>query len=165
MTPNRPAARVRRARAADYIQIRELGPELTTGMAPWRSSAGQHAAVTSWVDASLASADDEGHAVFVAASETDPDEPSKAVLGFVCVVERTHFTGEREAYVGELVVARCDRKRGFGRALMAAAEDRARRRGLARISLQTGASNSAARAAYAKLGYLNEGVTLSKSLH
>lgn len=86
------------------------------------------------------------------------------MVGFVSVTERVHFTGEREGYVGELVVARERRKRGIGRSLMAAAEDWARRRQLTRISLETGSQNTAARAIYEDLGYLAEQVTLSKSL-
>ena len=37
-----------------------------------------------------------------------------AVLGFAGVGERTHFSGQREAYRGELVVAPPARRRGIG---------------------------------------------------
>ncbi len=48
--------------------------------------------------------------------------------------ERLHFTGERQGYVGELVVAPPHRRAGVAATLMAAAEDWARRRGLASLS-------------------------------
>ena len=44
-------------------------------MPAWRSPEGQRAAVESWIDAALTAAEEEGHAVFVAAA-TAPDEPS-----------------------------------------------------------------------------------------
>lgn len=86
------------------------------------------------------------------------------MLGFVSVAERTHFSGDREGSVGELVVAPSFRKQGVGRALMAAAEDWVRQRGLTRVSLETGSANAGARNAYTRLGYVDEQVTLTKAL-
>ncbi len=53
-------------------------------------------------------------------------------------------------------------RRGVGAALVAAAEDWASQRGLARITLETGAANLGARRFYAALGYADEDVRLSK---
>ena len=47
---------------------------------------------------------------------------------------------------------------------MAAAEEWARRQGLACVSLDTGAANTRARAFYAALGYEEEDVRLTKRL-
>lgn len=149
---------VRRVRAADHARIRALAPELLAGMADWRPAAGRRAAVVGWVDAALAGADRDDRAVFVAVA------PDDAVVGFAGVTERGHFTGQREGYVGELVVAPEYRARGAARGLMAAAEDWVRRRGLTRLSLETGSANAPARAAYARLGYVEEQVTLTKAL-
>ncbi len=163
MRPSREELHVRTLQLDDHGQIRDLAAELTTRMPAWRSPEGQRAAVESWIDPALAAAEDEGHAVFVAAAST-PDAPSDVVLGFVSTAERTHFTGERERYIGELVVVPRARRQGIAAVLIAAAEDWVRRRGLTRISLETGAENTAARAAYASLGYLEEQVTLTKTL-
>ncbi len=78
--------------------------------------------------------------------------------------ERTHFTGEREGYIGELVVVPRARRQGIAAAPIATVEGWARRRGLSRISLETGADNRGARTTYASLGYLEEQVTLTKTL-
>jgi len=77
---------------------------------------------------------------------------------------RPHFTGTPEAYVGELVVAEEAEGRGVGRALMAAVEDWARAHGLGRVSLETGAANTAARGFYRALGYDESDVRLTKSV-
>jgi len=75
-------------------------------------------------------------------------------VGLVTVGHRRHFAGELDAYIGELIVAEAAEGRGIGRLLMRAAEDWADSRGLRRLTLETGAANSAARAFYASLGYL-----------
>ena len=73
-----------------------------------------------------------------------------------------HFTGDPDAYVGELVIDRRMEGRGAGRALIAAAEEWAASRGPARITLETGARNHRARRFYESAGYEEEGIRLSK---
>lgn len=109
-------------------------------------------AIRRWVRDSL-----EGGTVLVA-------EDEGTIVGFASVKERDHFTGLRLAYVGELAVAELSEGRGVGRALMAAVEAWARERGLARILLETGAANTEARAFYARLGFEDSEVTLSKAV-
>lgn len=127
------------------------------GAAPWVDLDAMRAAVEGWFGESLERHADGDRAVFVA-------EGGGRVVGFVTVSERVHFTGSREAYVGELVVAEESERRGVGRALMAAAEDWARGRGLARISLDTGAANADALGFYGALGYEEDDVRLSKAV-
>ncbi len=86
------------------------------------------------------------------------------IAGLVTVAERKHFTGQLDGYVGELVTAPGLERRGIGRQLMAAAEQWATDRGLACLTLETGAANQAARAFYAALGYADEDVRLTKRL-
>lgn len=86
------------------------------------------------------------------------------VAGFVSLGARAHFTGELDAYVGELVVAQADEGWGVGRALVAAAEGWALQRGLVRITLETGAANSGARAFSSALGFAEEDVRLTRTL-
>lgn len=63
-----------------------------------------------------------------------------------------HWTGDLDAYVGELATAEHLEGRGIGRALLARAEEWARGRGLDRITLDAGAANTHARGFYTSLG-------------
>lgn len=146
---------VRRYAEADRAAVIALAPRLTEGVAGWRDRRAVRAAVLGWVTESLAAAAADDHAVLVA-------DDDGMVLGFVTCAEREHFTGEVDGYVGELVVAGGCVRRGVGSALMAAAEQWAADRGLSRITLETGAANTAARGFYGALGYRNEDVRLSK---
>jgi GNAT superfamily N-acetyltransferase len=143
---------VRAYEPRDRDAIEALTPRLCVGIAHWIDAAAMLDAIRGWVYGSV-----ENGTVFVA-------EDDGTVVGFASVRERDHFTGLRLAYVGELAVAESSEGRGVGRALMAATESWARERGLARILLETGAANGGARAFYARLGFEESEVTLSKSL-
>ncbi|MDR8412126.1 GNAT family N-acetyltransferase [Nonomuraea sp. 3-1Str] len=84
------------------------------------------------------------------------------VAGFVTMATRRHFTGQVDAYIGELVVRAGAERIGVGRALMNAAESWARAHGLRRVTLETGAANVRARSFYQGLGYAEEEVRLSR---
>jgi ribosomal protein S18 acetylase RimI-like enzyme len=146
---------VRRYAESDRAAVVALAPRLTEGVAGWRDRRAVRAAVLDWVTGSLATAAADDHAVFVA-------DDDGMVLGFVTCGERDHFTGQIDGYVGELVVAGGCVRRGVGRGLMAAAEQWAADRGLAHLTLETGAANTAARGFYGALGYRDEDVRLSK---
>ncbi len=88
----------------------------------------------------------------------------REVLGFAGAEEQHHFTGQPQAYLGELVVAPGARRRGVAAALVGAVEEWARSRGLPVVTLDTGAANGPARALYARLGYVEEQVTLTRVL-
>lgn len=77
---------------------------------------------------------------------------------------REHFTGDLDAYIGELAVAPWAEGGGAGRALLHAAERWARDNGYARITLETSAANLRARHFYYRGGYLDEAVRLTKEL-
>lgn len=151
------AVDVRRYEPDDRDAVLLLGRRLTSGIASWRDPAAAAAAVDGWARSSVDRAGTDGRAVFVAVDRG-------AVVGFVSVTERTHFTGEVEGYVRELAVAETGVRAGTGRALMAAAQTWASDRGLRRLSLETGAGNTAARSFYAALGYEEEEVRLSRGL-
>ncbi len=150
------AARVRPLRPEDREQVLALAPRLTEGVAPWRDPAAVADTVIGWVTGSMDSACAPGHAVFVA-------ELDGRVGGVITVAERVHFTGQTDAYVGELAVAVDLERRGIATGLMAAAEAWAARRGLAFVTLDTGAANDPARKLYAALGFLEEQVRLTKA--
>ena len=143
---------VRAYEEADRAAVERLVPRLCIGAAGWIDPVAMLDAARGWVRESL-----RDNTVFVA-------EDGGAVVGFVTVKDRPHFTGMPEAYVGELVVAEESEGRGVGRALMAAVEDWARERRLVRVSLDTGAANTAARRFYAALGYEESDVRLTKSV-
>lgn len=141
----------------DQAAVMALAPRLTEGVASWRDPESVLEAVRGWVVDYPDRVGDEDTAVFVA-------EMSGRVVGFVGIAHRPHFSGEVDAYIGELVVSTETVRRGIGRALVNEIEKWARKRGYSRIALDTGAANGSARNFYAILGYAEEGVRLSKAL-
>src|SRR5947209_16443336 len=103
-----PPVRVRPYRHHDRAAAIALATRLEIGVAPWRDAAAVRAAVTQWVGTSLDLAGAHDRAVLVAVCED-------VLVGFVTVSQRRHFTGELDAYVGELVVAEEAQRRGGGR--------------------------------------------------
>jgi GNAT superfamily N-acetyltransferase len=166
---------IREYTPADRGQVLALAPRLTEGMAPdpWvkpgampsacrghetlRDRAAWLEAVHGWLRDAADSADRPDQVVYVA---VDGDK----LVGVIHAAERTHFTGQVDAYVGELVTAAGQERRGIGRALMKAAEDWGAARGLRYLTLETGMANHGARAFYASLGYLEEDVRLTKKI-
>jgi ribosomal protein S18 acetylase RimI-like enzyme len=132
-----------------------LAPRLTEWVAAWRDPAAVLAAVRGWVSDSATKASQDDHGFYVA-------EAGGRIVGLVTVYEQAHFSGQVDAYVGELVVAPGWEHRGIGRQLMRAAEGWAASRGLAFITLHTGADNTPARALYTSLGFTPEDVRLTK---
>lgn len=65
------------------------------------------------------------------------------------------ITGETVCTLEELYVAREQRRRGHGRAIVEAAFELARERGAASMELNTSADDTAARSLYAALGFTN----------
>jgi GNAT superfamily N-acetyltransferase len=148
---------IRSAQESDRDLLLELAERLQEGVAPWRDPDDVRRAVVGWVRESLADLSDPDSAAFVA-------ERSGQAVGFVCVSERTHFTGEVDTYIGELVVAKMAQGEGVGRALVRAAEDWGRARGRKRVVVDTGAANAPARQFYAALGYEEEDITVSRAI-
>lgn len=146
---------VRPAVPDEHTTLLKLSARLTIGVAPWRNPTKAAAAARGWITSSLASTGQEGHAVLVALL-------GGQVAGLVSLAEREHFTGEMDAYIGELAVAATLEGRGCGRALMAGAEEWAAGRGLAHITLETGADNHRARHFYERAGFQEEDIRLTK---
>lgn len=151
-------ADIRPVRPEDHPALLALSARLTIGVAPWRDPEKVAGAVRGWIESSLASAGDDGHAVLVAVH-------GGQVAGLVSLAERKHFTGEVDAYVGELVTAEAAEGRGAGQALMAAAQEWAADRGLTRLTLDTGIRNQRARRFYAAIGFEEEDIRLSRAVH
>jgi GNAT superfamily N-acetyltransferase len=85
-------------------------------------------------------------------------------LGFATVSHSTHFTGQRQAYIGELATLETAEGRGVGAALVAACEQWAREQGYTMLVLTTGAANIRALRFYHHLDFREEDVTLTKLL-
>src|SRR4051812_16932719 len=151
-----PSVRIRPYHERDRSDAMSLANGLEIGVAPWRDQAAVRSAVTGWIDRSLNESTAPGHAVYIALI-------AEEVVGLITVGTREHFTGEVNAYVGELIVAESMERRGIGTRLMQAAESWATEHGLMRVALETGAANAGARAFYASLGCDEEDVRLTRS--
>ena len=150
-------AQIRSFQPGDQDQVLALAVRLTAGVAHWRDPAAVRRAAQNWVETSISTAAQPGHAVYVAIA-------GDQVVGVVSITERNHFTGQTDAYVGELAVAHGMERRGIATALMTAAEDWAAQRGLALLTLHTGVANHPARSLYARLGFEEEELLLAKAI-
>src|SRR5579863_3940924 len=148
------AVRVRRASPDDAEFVESLAPRLVIGIAPWRDPARMLATMYRFLSEDLARMGEES-AVLIA------DDARGVRLGVVTVARQDNFTGEPQAYIGELAVRADAERRGAGRALVRAAEEWAAAHGLGLAVLDTGAANTAARAFYQRLGYMEESVRLA----
>jgi ribosomal protein S18 acetylase RimI-like enzyme len=146
---------IRPYREADHTAVVDLAGRLAVGIAPWRSHEGMAAAARGWAEASIAAIGPE-RAVFVAEGHDG------TILGFGSVARQVEFTGEPQAYIGELAVAEAVEGAGIGTALLAAIERWACAQGLRLIVLDTGAGNTRARRFYGRNGFGEEGVRLTK---
>ncbi len=149
--------RVRPYVAEDRPFIFSLAPRLAAGMRPWRDLELWLASVESWLAKSI-----DGHSqdAFVFIAEDEGGER----LGFATVTRSTHFTGQPQAYLGELVTLESAEGRGVGTALVEACEGWAREQGYGLLALTTGAANARALSLYHKLGFQDEDIQMTKLL-
>lgn len=84
------------------------------------------------------------------------EEDGGRVVGWIQVQSLTSLTGGRVALIAGLVVAEGERGRGVGAGLVAAAEEWARERGLARMVVRSRDSRARAHSFYERLGYTKE---------
>ncbi len=148
---------IREFRQSDSEAVLRLTERLTHGTASWFDPEAVAAAAHNWAERSI-DAIGEYAAVFVA------EDCHGGCLGFASVARKRHFSGEAQAYVGELAVAADAEGKGIGRMLMQAVETWAAERDYRCITLETGAANEQARGFYQHLGYQEESVTLTRVL-
>ena len=91
------------------------------------------------------------------------------VAGFVTVWTKYHSVepddGPREyGFISDLVVSSTYRRRGIGRALLGAAEMRARKAGTSSLQLSVKAGNEGAMALYSAEGFVESEIYLEKAL-
>ena len=148
---------VRLYQPTDQVFILSLAPRLAIGMPAWRDPRRWAATVQKWLTESI---EQHGQKTMVFVAE---DEQGTR-LGFATVTHDTHFTGEPQAYIGELATSAAAEGRGVGKALLAACEQWARDQGYQLLALATGAANEHALGFYRHLGYLAEDIKLVKRL-
>ncbi|WP_026819688.1 GNAT family N-acetyltransferase [Arthrobacter castelli] len=154
--------RIRRYEERDRSACLELSHRLKDGMAPWRDNGNLNDIVSQWVSGSIDAAT-SADAAFADAAFFVADRGGR-VIGFASASRSTHFSGQHDCYVGELVVSEMEAGNGVGRALMNRVEAWAQDQGLSRVILDTGARNTGARDFYAALGYEDEEVKLSRAI-
>lgn len=148
---------VRTAALADRDFLSELASRLTFGIAPWRDPAAMLATMRGYL---LSDLERIGPDSTVLVAEAPDGTPS----GAATIARNTNFTGETQAYFGELAVTAAAEGQLAASALLAAAEDWARKQGFGLVVLDTGAANVRARAFYARHGYAEESVRLTRVL-
>ena len=131
--------------------------EVLSVIQPWRDPQKMIATVQGWITESIKQ---HGNKTMVIVAEDEHGER----LGFATVSHDTHFTGEGQAYIGELAISEETEGRGVGKALAQACEQWAREQGYRILSLATGAANERALGFYRHMGYLDEDVKLVKLL-
>ncbi len=149
--------RVRPYDPDDHTFVISLAPRLAIGMQPWRDLDLWLTTVEGWLTESI---NQHNQKSMVLIAEDEHGER----FGFATVSHSTHFTGQRQAYIGELATSETVESRGIGSALVKACERWAREQGYTLLTLSTGAANARALNFYHQLGFQNEDVTLTKLL-
>ena len=100
---------VRQARPEDRPVVLALSDRLVEGVAAWRDRDAVGRSVRGWLEKST-SAEFDGHCLVA--------EVASNVVGFISVTTTTHFAGEVDGYIGELVVDTGAEGDGVGGALV-----------------------------------------------
>lgn len=141
----------------DQAFVLSLGPRLAIGKQPWRDLTLWLKTVDEWLTESI-----NGHNEKTMVLIAEDEQGEK--LGFATVSRSTHFTGQPQAYIGELATSEKAESRGVGSALVKACEGWAREQGYSIITLTTGAGNTRALKFYEHLNFHGEDITLTKLL-
>lgn len=141
----------------DRTFVLSLAPRLAIGRQAWRDLALWLKTVEEWLTESM---NQHNQKTMVLIAESEQGEP----LGLATVSHSTHFTGQHQAYIGELATSENAEGQGVGSALVEACEQWAREQGYTIITLTTGAGNTRALRFYDHLGFKNEDVSLTKLL-
>jgi ribosomal protein S18 acetylase RimI-like enzyme len=151
------AIRVRPFVPEDAAFVLQLAPRLVIGIPPWRDPERWLATAQDWLIGSIARFRKETM-IFIA------EDGQGERLGAATVSQHRHFTGEQQAYIGELAVSEAAEGHGAGKALVETCAQWARERGYRFLTLETGAANIRARGFYQHLGFLEEDIRLVKRL-
>ncbi len=141
----------------DRSFVLSLAPRLAIGKQPYRDLTLWLKTVEEWLTESI---EQHNQKTMVLIAEDEQGER----LGFATVSHNAHFTGQPQAYIGELAASENVEGQGVGSALVKACEQWAREQGYTIITLTTGAGNTRALKFYDHLGFHNEDITLTKLL-
>lgn len=152
------AIRVRPARSEDRAFVRETAERLSDfELPPWRSPGEVVSGEVRTIDAYFRR-ELPGAEVLVAEAGREP-------LGFVFLeTGRDYFTRREHAHVGILAVASRAEGLGAGRALLAAAEEWTKARGLSVLTLNVFGGNARARRLYERSGFEAETLRYRKTV-
>lgn len=142
---------------SDRDAVLELAPRVTAGVAPWLDRANVTAALVGFAGHDVARPASADAVVLVA-------EFKGRLEGFATAEVQSHWSGDRQVYIGLLAVDERAERGGIGRTLVEQIKNWARGRGAHRIMLDTGVANHGARAFYARIGFEEESVRLSSSV-
>jgi len=142
---------------ADRAFVLGLAPRLAIGMQPWRDLQLWLSAVEGWLTESI---DQHHQRTMIWIAEDEQGER----VGCATVSHSTHFTGQRQANIGELATVETMEGRGVGAALVEACVHWARQQGYSLLTVSTGAANERALGFYHRLGFQDEDVTLARLL-
>ncbi len=151
--------RIRAARAGDLPVLLALASRLAEfPVPPWRTGPQVIEAERATLTRALEAASPDAPLLLAEDAAGQP-------LGFIYLeTQADYFTARPHAHVSILAVAAAAEGRGVGRALLAAADDWARRRDHPFITLNVFAQNTRARAVYERLGYGPETIRYVKPL-
>jgi len=149
---------LRRGTVKDRAFVSELGARTVMDSV----SASRHpdpAAVLDNYDRLTKIVEGRSHATLIAEVDAKP-------VGFILLIDDLpdEVTGEDQGFIAYMAVDRAHRRLGVGAALLAAAEDEARKRGLPYIALMVTEENAAARGLYERAGYNTERRLMCKTL-
>jgi GNAT superfamily N-acetyltransferase len=153
------AISVRHARPDDRAFVKALGEASSLETTSPQRPAPAHA--TALAFRKLLAYCDERTANVTLVGEVDG---ARAGISIVVFDVLDDVTQAEQAFVAYMAVVREHRRRGVARALLAAAEEEARRRGLSHISLMVTEASRPARALYADAGFTDERVLMTKAI-
>jgi GNAT superfamily N-acetyltransferase len=149
--------RVRPYVPSDRSFVLGLAPRLAIGIQSWRDVELWQKTVEGWLSESIKQ---HNQKTMVLIAE---DGQGKR-FGFATVSHHKHFTGQPQAYIGELAIREAVEGRGVGTVLVEACEQWAREQGYTLLAVSTGAANTRALKFYHHLGFHDEDITLTKLL-
>jgi len=103
----------------------------------------------------------DGRSRAVLVAERDGERAGFAIVLFDLLDEVSQRT---QAFIAYMAVAPSHRRRGVAMALLEASEEEARRAGLSHVTLMVTEASEPARALYAKAGFLDERVQMTKQI-
>ena len=153
------AVTVRHARPDDRAFIASLGEATARETVSPLRPAPPHASASAFRKLLAYCSEHRAHDIFV--GERDGERAGVVIVVFDIPDD---VTQREQAFIAYMAVAPEHRRHGIARALLAVAEEEARRRGMSHISLMVTEASVPARALYARAGFVDERVQMTKAI-